>query len=335
MRIPTPVFVVGAAATLLFAAGCSSGGALVSSPHQTAQLPTAIGAARSINPFAPKLDSFYACPATGLLAYLSDYNNNVVNVYAGKFNHQAPCGRLTATLNAPWGMYVDPNTHDLYVANDGARDIAVFHRGKLTPYNKYIDPTHQDPVDVAVAKDGTVLATNLVEINLLWNGSISTWRGGPHGGQYVGNFRTKNNGFALWITIMRNGDVYYNDLVGDINVGTVWTMKCPAGACGPQSQLPGVTLSPPGGLASDDAGDLLANSAQGFGATFELPNLNPTTFRIIGTPVGLGLDRYDHHWFVADPIKDNAAEYDYPSGKFIGSVPGNPGGNPQGVAVDP
>ena len=43
----------------------------------------------------------------------------------------------------------------------------------------------------------------------------------------------------------------------------------------------------------------------------------------------------DHHIFVADSENDDAAEYSYPSGVLIRTVPGNPGGYAAGVAVDP
>jgi len=43
----------------------------------------------------------------------------------------------------------------------------------------------------------------------------------------------------------------------------------------------------------------------------------------------------NNHWFVADASNNDAAEHAYPSGSLIGTVPGNPGGNLVGIALDP
>ena len=70
-------------------------------------------------------------------------------------------------------------------------------------------------------------------------------------------------------------------------------------------------------------------------ATLLNTNPTPVSFPLIGEPTGMAINKLDHHWFVADARNDNAAEYSYPRGKLIGTVPGNPNGIPQGVAVDP
>jgi hypothetical protein len=279
--------------------------------------------------------SFYACPAQGPIKYVSDYNNNVVDVYVGKFAGQAPCGRITSGILSPWGLYVEPGTHDLYVANDTGHDILVFHRGQTKAYNTYTDPTSQDPVDVTVAKDGTVIASNLVQTAFLENGSISTWRGGSNGGTFVGNFATANGGEGQYVTVQRNGTVYFDDLVGNTAQGVLFSLSCPAGACGAQTQVTGVTFNLPGGLGSDDKDHLLANDGLGFADTFKLPNPNPKTFPVGGIPTGMAINDLDHHWFVADGLNNDAAEYLYPGGKLVGTVQGNPGGGTFGIAVDP
>src|SRR5579862_156533 len=164
-------------AALIFAsslAGCSSSSTPANVPRQDPTLSVS------------RPDITYACPAQGDIEYVSDYNNNVINVYAGRFHRQAPCGQLTDRVFGPWGMYVQPSTHDLYVANDLHHDVIVFHRGHLTPYNTYTDPTLQDPTDVTVADDGTVIASNLDQIHFSGeHGSLSTWKSGTNGGTFV------------------------------------------------------------------------------------------------------------------------------------------------------
>jgi hypothetical protein len=232
-------------------------------------------------------------------------------------------------------LYVKTTTHDLYVANEGGFNILVFHRGQMTPYNTYTDPTIQYPVGVTVAKDGTVIASNIIQPNNAEAGSISTWIEGPNGGTFVGNFPMTNDVQGLFITVQKNGTVYYNDFDATTHAGALWSLTCPAGACGSQTQVAspaGLT----GGLGSDATDDLLGNDVDKATAdTFELPNPIPSTFPLAGLPIGMALNKLDHHWFIADAANNNAGEYLYPGGKLLGTVPGNAGGNPIGVAVDP
>ena len=279
--------------------------------------------------------SFYACPAIGPLVYVSDGTNNVINVYAGRFAGQAPCGQLASSLiNFPYGLYVRPGGHDLYVANSG--NILVFHRGKTTPYNSYVDPSIQVPNDVAVAQDGTVIASNLGQNFGPEKGSLSTWLGGLNGGTFVGNFPMKNDIQGGFLTVQANGKVYFDDQDATTNRGALWSVSCPAGACGSQTRDSGVSLGYPGGMGSDATEDVLVTDEGAITAdTFELPNPNPVTFALAGVPVGMALNEFNNHWYVADALNNDAAEYAYPSGTLIGTVPGNVGGNMFGIAIDP
>jgi hypothetical protein len=335
---------LGAAAALAFLAGCSGGGSALLAPkpasvqsesHRVPLVLKLLGARSPNSVTLHRYKSFDTCPADGPIKYVSDYNNNVVDLYVGKFAGQTPCGRLTSGINSPWGLYVEPVSHDLYVANDGAKNILVFHRGQTKAYNTYTDPTAQDPVDVTVARDGTVIASNLVQINFNENGSISTWIGGPNGGKFVGNFATANGGEGQFVTVQKDGTVFFDDLIGNTANGALFSLSCPAGACGSQTQVTGVSFNLPGGLESNDNDDLLANDGLGFADTFKLPNPNPKTFPVAGIPTGMAINRLDHHWFVADGLNNNAAEYLYPGGKLVGKVQGNPDGGTFGIAVDP
>jgi len=222
------------------------------------------------------------CPSSGPLEYVSDGGKSVIYVYAGKFAGQAPCGQLASWIFEPVGLFVKPSTHDLYIASEGLDAIAVYHRGATTPYNLYNDPSGQMHYDVAVAKDGTVISSNLHSSGLE-RGSISTWRGGPNGGTFVGNFPiTATNDFGGFVTIEKAGTVYFNDINGS-GKGELFSVSCPAGACGPQTQVAGVSFRFYGGMAFDTAGDLIAVDLDQMGRssmidTFKLPNPSPATF---------------------------------------------------------
>jgi hypothetical protein len=282
--------------------------------------------------------SFYSCPARGSIIYVSDEANRVIDVYAGKLRGQRPCGAIgIGHLNLPNGLFVDTATHDLYVANSYDFDIVVFHRGKTTAYDTYTDASGQVPLGVALLPDGTVIASNESQYGGPEAGSLSTWIKGPNGGTFVGNFPMTNDTKGGFVALKAGSTVYFNDLDSNTNLGAVWKVSCPAGSCGAQKQLPGVSLQSLGGLAFDRTGDLLAIDPDAFTAdTFELPNPKPKTFSLVaGAAVGMTINPTNNHVFVADPDVNNAAEYLYPRGTLVGTVPGNQGGFPTGIAIDP
>jgi len=337
-----------AVAATIFLAGCAGNGSSAIAPTPVSPesavhfpggaVPSAVGRLGLLrhNPnTGHHFVSFDSFPATGPIEYASDGTNNVINIYAGDFAGQAPCGQIATTLlNFPFGLFVKIGTHDLYVAN--ASDVLVFHRGKMMPYNTYTDPSGQVPNDVTVAKDGTIIVSNIGQFNGREAGSISTWVKGPNGGTFVGNFPMTNDIQGGFITAQKNGTVFFDDQDATTRHGAVWSLSCPAGHCGTQTQVAGVSLGAPGGLGSDSTDDLLVTDSQpGNAETFELPNPNPMTFPLAGIVFGMAMSQGDTHWFVADALDNEAAEYSYPSGSLIGTVPGNSFGNLDGIAIDP
>jgi len=316
---------LAAAGAITMLAGCSGG-----SPSSIAPVPTAPA-------HAYRFASHYSCPATGPIKYVADFVFNVVDIYAGRFAGQAPCGQIaSSSLNGPAGLFVQSKTNDLYVANKNGHNVLVFHRGQVTPFNTYTDPTVQLPIDVTVAKDGTVIASNYTNPSQTEAGSISTWIGGSNGGTFVGNFLMTNSYQGGFITAKSNGTIYFDDVDRGALQGFLWHVACPGGACGRQIRAPQVTFQFPGGMAIDSTGDLVV--ADAFAATadiFELPNPVPSTFPLAGEPFALAINKLDHHLFITDGFHNDAVEYSYPGGTLVGSVSGAQDGNVDGVAVDP
>src|SRR5579863_1541685 len=100
MRTSTQFAILCSASSLALLIGCSGAGSLLHAP--------ADGFVRADARFASlqHFEGFFSCPATGRLVYVSDYNHNLINVYAGRLEGQAPCGRLTAKVIGPWGLFV-------------------------------------------------------------------------------------------------------------------------------------------------------------------------------------------------------------------------------------
>jgi DNA-binding beta-propeller fold protein YncE len=326
MHIPSSLKTLGFVVALALVAGCTE--------HQSVARPIIHHASHSIVNSVPT----YSCPATGTIVYVSDNADDVINVYSGRFSGQGPCGQIGAGhLRLPAGVFVDTATHDLYVANAFDFSVTVFHRGQKNPFNTYIDPGGQVVNDVTVAGDGTVIASNTKQYGGPEAGSLSTWIAGPNGGTFVGNFPMTKDSQGGFLTLKKNGTVYFNDIDVNSGAGALWKVSCPLGVCGPQTRVKGVSFASPSGMAFDATGDLLANDrTAGMADTFELPNPTPEAFPLLaGGGVGMAIDDKDKHWFAADPVDNQAAEYLYPSGALAGVVPGNQGGWPIGVAVDP
>jgi hypothetical protein len=330
MRNSNSFQTLSAIAALALLTGCSGGGTSAIAPKPS--LPQR---------YAQRVVSRYACPSTGPIEYVSDALNthSVINVYAGKFAGQAPCGQITSGLDSPNGLFVQAGTHDLYVANMfGTSAVQVFHRGQTTPYDTYTNPRPPGvPVDVAVAKDGTVVETYSTNKRDHIFGFLSTWIGGPNGGTFVGKFAMKRDEIGSFVTVKENGNVNF-DTVGYRGPGRLWSVSCPAGACGAQTEVTGVSFNLPEGMATDSSGDLLVADVRPSAAErFELPDPTPTSILLANTrtPMGIAISAPDHRLFVVDYLNNDASEYSYPDGALIGSVSGNAGGLYVGIAVDP
>ena len=339
MQISTLSKTLSAFAALALLAGCSNNSAIAPKPvglqsHSRVYMghvPAVVGplGALKIAYHASKRVSFNACPATGTIEYVSDFNNSVIGIFKGRFAGQPPCGQLTSSsgLLDPQGLFVDTHDH-LWVANTGSGNILEFKRGGTAAIKTFVDTTggnSEFPVDVTVAKDGTVIATNIFAPNT-GIGSISTWL--PNG-TLVGNFPNANNLEDVFVTVQRNGTVYWDD-----NTPALWTGSCPAGACGAFTNTGATGFSGPGGLRSAAGEDVVMNADKL--DTWESFPGGPAQSCILGSgsdggPFDLNLLRT--HVFYDDAVNGAAGEAHYPSCKPIGTVTLS-GSLPIGIAVD-
>ena len=339
---------IGALSTVLalsLFAGCSGGAAIAPKPSSpqshtrslAGRVPVALSPLVLLHVrlnASGRFISFDSCPHAGAIEYISDYSNNVVNIYKGDFAGQTPCGQI-AGLSNPQGMFVKGATHDLYVANTGGHDVLAFHRGATTPFRTYTDPGVQNPDDVTVAKDGTVIAANIFQPMGHEQGSISTWH---NDGTFVGNFPMVNSFEGLFVTVQKNGTIYFNDIDFTSGAGLLWTGSCPNGACGTFTST-GATTAFPGGLRSVRGEDVVQidQNAPGGGALITYESFPNGASCAIGggDPDGMDLNRSQHRVFYADALNDVGGEIKYPSCAAVGTVPGNASGLPIGAAADP
>jgi len=347
MRIPTPIQALSAAAALALLAGCSSGSAIA--PHMSTpaghhvqsmmgHVPAVVGpfAASKINYNTGKhFASFNACPATGTIEYVSDFNNSIISIYKGKFAGQAPCGQITSAngIINPQGLFVDTSDH-LWVADTGNGNVLEFKRGNNTAIKTYTDSTNglNYAVDVTVYKT-TVIATNIYNANT-FIGSVSTWNKAT--GALEGNFPNPASAFDYFVTVQKNGTVYMDD-----NTLSVYSFTCPAGLCTTETSVGATGFNFPGGLRSGPGEDLVlqdqSGSSGGAQLTYESFPGGPAQTCTVDSgadTVAFDMNKLHNHYFAADATNNRAVEVKYPSCAAIGTVPGNASGLPIGAAVD-
>ncbi|HEY5095373.1 MAG TPA: hypothetical protein VII69_09680 [Candidatus Eremiobacteraceae bacterium] len=344
MRPAIPALVLTAAATLTLLSGCAGGPAFTPKPYvqqsvvrsPMTRIPAAVGplGMLSVHPtVGHHFKGFDTCPAAGPIEYISDFNNNVVEIFAGKFAGQAACGQIAETLQSPQGLFVGPNGN-LYVANTGAGNILVFHRGATTHFTTYTDPTGQYPVDVTVAHDKTVIASNLLKQDGSAAGSISTW---TKSGTFVGNYPMVHDLEGLFLTVQADGTLYYNDIDATLGQGLLWTGSCPAGVCGKFTSTGAVSVFPGGLRSAQSEAVVQVDQILLTVTTFQsFPNF--TFCVIIGNgivgPIGMDINKSEKHLFYGD-AGGVGGEIKYPTCAAIGTVPMQAGALPIGAASDP
>jgi hypothetical protein len=173
------------------------------------------------------------------LAYISDFLANDVTVFSVNGSMQ---GQI-AGLSNPGGIVVD-SKHNLWVANNGANDVLEFARGATSPSTTLSDP--DGPIDLTICGRGTmyVAGSNSTSIAVYPKGSTSPARSLTYAGVQ------QNDG----ITCDAAGNVFVT-VVLSFHGGVV---EFPGGKQGGATQLP-ITLSGPGGIKPDNAGNLLVD----------------------------------------------------------------------------
>lgn len=145
-------------------ASCAGGALSPGAPNAGDQVRSSPGAPRALGhkvPHAPKHPRLNTSTfPSGALLFISDYGNDVVDVYSQTGPNQAPAAQLSG-LEGPDGIAVAPNG-DVYVSNWDNNLVSVFHKHQRTAYESLsaVD-TSYGGTDVAIAPNGTVYVGNL------------------------------------------------------------------------------------------------------------------------------------------------------------------------------
>jgi hypothetical protein len=327
MRILATVQACSAAAALMLVTGCSGGSAIAPKPSNPQSQAPSTFSRGSLGPvemlalsahskIGYRGASFNTCPATGLIEYVSVPGDATINIFAGDFHGQAPCGIITG-LMFPLGMVVKSGT--LFAvdmrSDQTAGVVKAFHRGASTPFMTYSAPCSW-PVDDAVSDDGYVFAMNL---DSGCGGSLSVWKKST--GAFIANYPAPVNGDAAgMLTIQKDGTVYVVE-----NGEYLWSAKCVKGVCGSFTNT-GATLGGFGGIRSVRDEHIVVLNGQGFGGGIALTYIPPSFSAPAGNctlglvnPTMIDLNFRQNHIYVSDEFSGIASEFRYPSGGGNGS----------------
>ena len=97
----------------------------------------------------------FADAASGLYAYISDYNGNFVDEFDPSGNLIL---KITNQLNGPTGLFVD-SSHNLWVANGKAGNVLMFPEGATSP-TRTLSDSGGTPIGVTIGPDGTAYVAN-------------------------------------------------------------------------------------------------------------------------------------------------------------------------------
>jgi sugar lactone lactonase YvrE len=315
-----------AATALLLAAGCAS-------PQ----------AARETLPSAPLALSGDAAARTRTLLYAGGPGDNAVDVYPAGANNPKPLREIVNGLSAPTGITVD-SSGNVYVCNNsgfGTRPngkgnywtVTVYKRGRKAPFESYTDGVW-NPVDVAVASDGTVYIAN-------YSSAVTVY---PPGSLTHSLTLTAPAGQApLGIAFDAAGKIYVSYVLPS-GGGSIYKYA--------PGKIKGTNLgiafsgASPHGLAFDRQGNLVVavSNAPNPGSAVEVfapGSVKPKkTITGVFQPFMLAFNPSGRNLFVADYGNGNGTgggvlKFAYPSGKLVATDVQGAAAWAYGVALDP
>jgi len=340
MRIPAPLFALGAAAAIALA-GCSGGGSAVSPSgsglmgvvqHPNYQMPH-VNNALSMKNLTTLLSSKQyvsndAGCGTGALIYASQYYTNAVQIYKQAGTNQSPCATVTTSMVNPQGMNVD-TTGNLWVANTGASNVVMLKKGSTT-ISKTLADSGQYPVDVCIDSNGNIYASNIITTGG-GPGSVSEWvkgKGTPK------NLAIPNNAKVLFCALDNKHNLYVNYI--DATTGTGAMVEFVGGKG--TAKLTAVTTGFGGGLEFDEQNDLVGNDQLGpTTCTYELPSGTGSCKTDTGDALGLTITSSGKDVYVGDASGGSLYEYTYPGHVLKDTITTGLGSSspPFGLAADP
>jgi hypothetical protein len=259
------------------------------------------------------------------LLYVSDFINNVVQIYPTTGKNPSPIGAITDGISGPEGSFVDPDGN-LFVSNASNDTVTMYPHGSKKWSLRYTGFAY--PTNVTVGRNGMVYVADLV-------------------GQKVVEFprgKTRSKltiavAFPQGVALDSNNNLYVSYNTGAHGGGPGNVNEYAPGKTNGQSL--GLHIAWSAGDAIDGSGDVVVadqGSGNGDAAVDVFPpgstNPSQTINQGIQDPFRIAFDKSFKRLYVADPEVNALLVYGYPSGTLLKSLT-NGLSSVYGVAVYP
>src|SRR5579885_1333222 len=326
------ITLLAAAASIALIAGCSSGASTTPAGSMSSHSSIPMSVHHGVNYLATRgdihpsvghvLPAFHGkgCGTTNL-AFISDFNNSVVNIYA----NGTMCAQITGLLN-PQGLKVD-NMGNLWIADTGNSRAVEFK----PPYNGSPAVTLNDtgyyPTDIALCK-GYEAITNIFATNGS-AGNVEIYKGSDT--NPTSTLTDSNTTSERFDTCDASGNLFTTYVT---NNGTGGTNEWVGGKGNPK-ELSALGTNFPGGIRTDNGGKLYVDDQTNRTIAISAPpytSISKTvTLSGAGDPVSFAVSVPEATILTAD-ASNNAGEYYNFRGNNTGSLAGNSSGLPIGAA---
>ena len=319
-------------AALALCAGCAAGQPAPNGPvvpisagnvERAARIHTALGPPQAAHRAGGWLSP--AAKSAKHLIYVSDFTNNVVQIYPTTGSNPSPIGAITDGISGPEGSFIDRHGN-LFVTNASNATVTMYPHGSTTWSLQYTGFAY--PTNVTVGHDGMVYVDDLV-------------------GQKVvefprGKTRSKltiNVTYPQGVALDASNSLYveYNTGAHGAGPGDV-NQYAPGKSNGKSLGLPIIWSA---GDAIDGSGDVVVadqGSGNGDAAVYVFPPgstaPSQTIKQGIEDPFRLAFDKPFKNLYVADPEVNALLVYGYPSGTLLKTM-NNGLSSVYGVAVYP
>jgi hypothetical protein len=283
---------------------------------------------RAAGAFAEGRSRSSGLTASGSVLYVSG-NDNTVTEYS------LPSGAVIGTLGSssgisdPMGLFFADGS--LYVTNGNASEVLVFPAGASMPSSILRESTESPfPWDVTVGKDGTVYVVDLMD-DYCGEGDFEVFEKGQTTPAYVVYM---NSWYSFGAALSKDNYLYVSyvpDQKAKIAVYAPGAQKGHDVNWHLRSDVSGSQTFPMG-MVFDKEGNLVVVDVNRIDVF--APGV-PKPIRHFGKLISgyfLAFDRDRRILYVADYGANRVKEFDYETGKLVGSIDSS---GPVGIAVDP
>jgi len=261
------------------------------------------------------------------LVYVSDNNDNLVDIFDARGQNQQPIGQITSGISGPYGAATD-ESGNLYVANSN-NTLTVYPPGSTSPSVTYTQGLSL-PIGVVVHGDGRVYVGNLDGLNV-----VEYPKGSTTPDRTI-SFSSLEGNSPFGLALDSSGNLF----VAALGFPNAQAYEVPRKSSTPQD-LGINTIVVMHGIAIDRAGNVLIANQGGASVEIFPPGSTSPSMTItdgLEQPLLIALNNKQSRLYVGDAgITGNGTVrvYSYPAGLLIDTITFPRFAVPFGVALSP